>query len=166
MTGKVIWLISSLPLWLGFCFVLFAVGIVLRRESKRYLHNSELLKIVSEFTEMWKTRIKGHTRTITIFAACSVAMAGLASLPLKHWIEPADTVIAHWWYLPNVPELMPDNEYIVVHMDRADPLYGTESRYTFCSKGERIDFDEGEMIQDVVYKEHGDCKELLHYNYQ
>lgn len=119
-----------------------------------------------EWLSGWTIRWKGYAETYWVLTVCMFAVLGFASVPLKHWLEPAETITAHWWYLPHVSELMPDNEYIVLHMDRKDALYGTESRYAFCAKGGKIDFDEGEMIQDIEYREHGDCKELMHYNYE
>lgn len=166
MIGKVSWFASYLPLLLGVCFALFALGIVLRRDSTRYLKDSELSKIVTELTATWRTKIRGYTRVVAIYAVCLFAVIGFAIVPLQHIVMPARTITAHWWYFPHVPELMPDNQYVVLHLDKLDPLYGTRSRYTFCSSSVAMDMNEGEMVKDVVFKDHGDCIQLLNYNYE
>lgn len=89
-----------------------------------------------------------------------------AAVPLRHVLLPAPEMVAHWWYFPHIPEVMPSNVYVVLHMAKDDPLYGTRSRYTFCAKGHDIDIDEGEMVKDVVFRDHGECIELVHYNYE
>lgn len=114
----------------------------------------------------WTNKWKGYAYTYWVLAVFVFAALAFLAIPLKHLLIPAPLVTAHWWYLPHVPELMPDNEYIVLHMDMFDPLYGTRSRYTFCMKGHKIDFDEGEMVKDVVFRNHDDCVELVSYNYE
>lgn len=120
----------------------------------------------SDWLARWTGKWKGWANAYWVAGICVFALAGFATVPLKHFIEPAQTITAHWWYFVHVPQAMPDNEYIVLHLDRADLLYGTRSRYVFCAKGHRIDFDEGELLTDVVFKEHDDCKELLNYNFE
>lgn len=166
MIGKAMSFVSSSVLWLGFFFVLYGVGIVLKSDSRRYLRDSELLKIVTELTATWRTKTRGFVRASWVAVVCTFAVLAFISVPLKHSLFPAETVVGHWWYFPHIPDIMPDNEYIVLHMDREDKLYGSESRYVFCAKGEKIAFDEGEMLTEIVYKEHGDCKELVNYNFQ
>lgn len=120
----------------------------------------------SDWLAHWTGKWRGWANAYWVTGICVFALAGFATVPLKHWIEPANMVTAHWWFFPHVPQVMPDNEYWVLHLDSTDPLYGTRSKYTFCAKGQRIDIDEGEMLKDVVYKERGDCKELMHYNFE
>lgn len=164
MGGTISSLASHLPLLAGFFFVLCAVGIVLRRASTKWIDESHVLKIIEELKENWRT--KGYVRMIATWVIFTITLLVFLTVPFQHKIIPSPTVIAHWWFFPHVPELMPDNEYIVLHMDKVDPLYGTRSRYVFCAQGQVVPMDEGEMLRDIVYKEHGDCKELLHYNFE
>ena len=73
------------------------------------------------------------------------------------------TTVAYWWYLPHVPEVIPDYRYVIEHYDKNDPLYLQRSNFEFCSEDDPIPFDEGEMLQFIEYKERGKCKEIIHY---
>lgn len=119
-----------------------------------------------EWLSQWTNKWKGWANAYWVAGVSTFALVAFASVPLKHLMIPAPTMVAYWWFFPHVPEMMPDNEYIVLHLDRSDPLYGTRSRYTFCANGQPVPIDEGEMLKEVVYKERGDCKELVHYNFE
>lgn len=162
MIGKLMQYASYLPLLAGCCFVLCALGIVLWRESQP-LREAELAEIVREFMMTMRMRGRGYVRVVALGTISIFAILMFATVPLQHQIVPVPTRTAHWWYFPPVPEVMPADKYVVLHMDKSDPLYGTRSRYTFCKES---DIDEREMVRDITYKDHGDCIELLQYNYE
>lgn len=137
-----------------------------RSSNETWSVSKSLRGAFSRFVSRWTNRGRGYVSAYWVSAVCVFALLGFASVPLKHMIEPAPVMTAHWWYFPHVPEDMPANKYVVLHLDKLDPLYGTRSRYTFCGSSVSMDINEGEMVKDVVFKDHGDCIQLLNYNYE
>lgn len=160
MIGRLTQSVSLLLLLAGCFCVLCALGTVLWRDSQP-LNEKDLRTIVKELME--KTRNSGYVRAFAVAGICVFAFVMFSIVPLQHQIITAPPKVAHWWYFPPVPEVMPADKYVVLHMDKSDPLYGTRSRYTFCKAP---DIDEREMVRDIVYKDHGDCIELVKYNYE
>lgn len=162
MNGWIGLSVSQLVLLGGFCCVLLAVGIVLRRESRKYLRDSELLKIVSEFQEILKEmreRSKGWLRipALATLLPFVLLMLGASLIPaLYPYAEPHPLIHAEDWYIIQVPWEQPNQELWIRRKD------GSEGKITFCKTFDPP-FREGEYLTSIDFRNYVGCIFPEHY---
>lgn len=141
-----------LPWLLGTFVALSAFGIVLRRESRRYLGDSELLKIVSEFRETLKIKTRGYAQGLAIIAICAFAVAMVGMVVFSHKLEEFPTVEMH-----NVEVVEPVGDLSYWFIDES----GKRIYATFCNTlGYPPPFDRGETILILKFKNRGVCWDM------
>lgn len=154
MTGKLMEYASHSLLWAGFACVLFALGIMLWRDSMP-LRDADLRKIISDLKE----KSKGWVRVPAFMIVLPFLIIMLASslVPtLYPYAEPHPLVPSYDWYFVQVPWEMPDQEYWVRTKD------GREAKITFC-KSFKPPFNEGEYLESIEFRNYVGCIFPEHY---
>lgn len=152
MIGSYLRWASYFPWLVGSLFVLWAVLIGPMRKSKRYLKDSELLKIVTELTAVWKTRTRGHVR-IAAMAGISIFVIGMVGMAVfNHKLEEYPTIEMH-----NVEVEQAVGELSYWFIDET----GNRFYATFCDTlGYPPPFDRGETIVVLKFKNRGTCWDM------
>lgn len=155
MIGKFSQWASYLPWLVGCCFVLSATWITLRRTFTRYLTDSELLKIVTELTAMWKTKIdgmSGYIRAAVALGALAFAVLMVTAVMFEHRLREFPLVEMH---NVEVGEPVGDFSYWLVD-DRGKKFFAT-----FCDTlGYPPPFDRGETILVLKFENRGTCWDM------
>lgn len=144
--------VSLLPSLAGFCFVLYAVGIVLRSDWM-HLRESELLKIVEDFKESVRPRGTTKLAPVAITVLCCIA---LVTVPVS---------IALARYFSRYPTYEIGDSVNLVEVKKYD---GLSNRYELRYKGidfwmrlcEKPPFDPGDYLTLFKYEDRGVCQSL------
>ena len=131
---------------------MFAVGIVLRRESTRWIKDSELLKIVTELTATWRTRTKGYGRAIMIFGTSIFLTLMIGAIVFQNKIGQFPVVEMH---SVEVEQAVGDYSYWF-RDENGKRLFAT-----FCNTlGYPPPFDRGETIVLLRFVNRGTCWDM------
>lgn len=152
MTGSFSQWVPYFPWLVGCSFVLLALGIVLRRESRRYLRDSELLKIVSELTATWRIKTRGYARALALIAVCLFAVGMVVLAVFSRRLEEFPVVEMH-----NVEVIEAVGNFSYWFRDES----GNRRFATFCDTlGYPPPFDRGETILLLKFKNRGTCWDM------
>jgi hypothetical protein len=117
----------------------------------------------AEWFEKWTNKWRGMAANAVMFGIVIFAVVMIAAEMLPPQFLPAQEHTEFNVYFPHTDEVLSDTRYMVMILDAKDPRYGTRPYYDFCKEKTPIPFDEGELAEYIIYKEHGTCKEIVHY---